>query len=82
MRGEPARAASLRAFWIETALDRLRRGAPGTYAYNVFSVSGADLQRLQELYRDYHEQMRAIIAKSAPEEHVVLWSGQLFALSR
>jgi transcriptional regulator with XRE-family HTH domain len=82
MRADPRRAEQLRAFWIETALDRLRSGSPGVYAYNVFSVSATDLERIRELYRSFHAQMRAIIAASTPEEHVVLWGAQLVALSR
>ena len=79
-RRDPRSTQALRRFWIEVAQQRLERGAPGIYSFNVCGVSRADLARLQALHDDYFRQMRAIVAASEPVEEVVLINTQLLAL--
>ena len=55
-------------------------GSAGSFAFNVFAVSTQDLERLRQLQRDYFNQLRAIVAESAPVERVVVANMQLFAL--
>lgn len=70
----------VKRWWAEVALGRLERPESGLFSYNVFAVSEADLQRIQELQLAYFRQMRAIVAQSEPSERVVLASLQLVAL--
>ena len=79
-RRDPQAAQSLKAFWAEFAAERSKQPRAGLFAYNVFSVSRADLVRLQELQRAYLREMRRVIAESEPSEAVALLSCQLFAL--
>jgi hypothetical protein len=57
-------------------------GEPGAglFAYNLFTVSLADLERIRELQRAFFRELRAIVAASRPEERVVIANLQLFAL--
>jgi hypothetical protein len=50
----------------------------GMFAYNLCSVSAADLQRIAELERDCLRQVRAIVASSTPAERVALIAVQVF----
>ncbi|HEY5960699.1 MAG TPA: hypothetical protein VIV60_29295, partial [Polyangiaceae bacterium] len=61
-------------------LDRLENGASGIFSYNVFAVSEKDLATINDLYRAYFRQIRAIIAQSEPSERVVVASMQLVPL--
>jgi transcriptional regulator with XRE-family HTH domain len=70
----------LKEFWSEVALRRLREGRPGLWSYNVFTVSEADLARLEELQRAYYRSLRALVAESEPAERVVLVNLQLVPL--
>lgn len=79
-RADPKRALQLKAWWLELAQLRLRAGTPGVWAYNLFSVSQADLTRLEELHRAYFREMQRIVSESTPGEHVALFCAQLFAL--
>lgn len=79
-RSDPERARQLKSWWLEVARDRLSQGTPGVWAYNLFSISGPDLSRLQELHRAYFREMQRIISESSPGEHVALFCAQLFAL--
>ena len=72
---------ALREFWAQTALSAMGEGKSQVASYNVFGVSDADLQRLRELWASYFRQMRTIIARSEPVEHVVLANFQLVGLS-
>ncbi len=72
----------VKRWWAEVALSRLQQPESGLFSYNVFAVSEADLQRIQELQLAYFRQMRAIIADSEPSERVVLLSLQLVALDK
>ncbi|MBN2196471.1 MAG: DUF4423 domain-containing protein [Polyangiaceae bacterium] len=73
-RSDPARSLRVKAWWTRLALDRVEAGCEHTLSYNLFSVSVADYHRIQELYRAFFQQMRAVIAESQPNERVVLFS--------
>jgi transcriptional regulator with XRE-family HTH domain len=79
-RRDPEAAQRLKAFWAALAAERSQAQRPGLFAYNVFAVSRADLERLQSLQRAYLNEMRTIIARSEPSEVVALANVQLFAL--
>ncbi len=70
----------LKEFWSEVALRRLRDGQPGLWSYNVFTVSEADLARLEDLQRAHYRSIRALVAASTPSERVVLVNLQLVPL--
>lgn len=70
----------VKRWWGRVALDRLEQPGSGLFSYNVFAVSEADLQRIQDLQRAYFRQMRNIIASSEPSERVVVASLQLVTL--
>jgi hypothetical protein len=82
MRGDPARSRQLTAWWSKVGLERLEQVAPGTFSYNLFSVSRADLERIRELYRASFREVRRIIAASEPAECVALMNVHLFELGR
>lgn len=70
-RRHPQAGQALKRWWADAARDRL--GAPTTSsAYNVFSVSEADLARIVDLYRATFASLRAIVAASRPGERLVL----------
>ena len=79
-RRDPSAAQGLKAFWAKLAAERTEARRPGLFAYNVFAVSRADLERLQALQRAYLNEMRTIIARSQPSELVALANFQLFSL--
>jgi hypothetical protein len=74
------KARSLQAFWLETALARQRAQHPGVYAYNLFSISEADHQRLLQLHQAFFSDMRRLVAASEPCERVLLFATQFIAL--
>lgn len=59
---------------------RLAAGGAGAFAFNVFTVSSADLERLRQLQRDYFGQLRAIVAESQPAERLAVVNLHLFEL--
>lgn len=79
-RRDPRSEVDVRAWWAEVALERLRAGEEGIFSYNVFAVSEADFQRINDLYRATFRQVRSIIGQSEPSERVVLFSLQLLPL--
>jgi DNA-binding phage protein len=79
-RRDPAAERQVKRWWSEVALNRLDQGASGISSYNVFAVSEKDLATINDLYRAYFRQIRAIIAQSEPSERVVLASMQLVPL--
>lgn len=79
-RHDPERAQAVKAFWARAAVERLAAGAEGTFSYNVFSVSRADLERIRALHRAYFRELRAIVAESQPAECVALASVNLLEL--
>lgn len=80
-RRAPEVARRLRVFWSQVAKERLVAGSEGLFAYNVFSVSEADLEQIRALHKAYFQEVRAIIAKSSPVERVALLNMQLLSLN-
>jgi hypothetical protein len=80
-RRAPEVAQRLRVFWSQVATERLTRGGEGLFAYNVFSVSNADLERIRELHKAYYQEVRAIVAGSDPVDRVALINLQLVPLN-
>jgi hypothetical protein len=80
-RADPVRSRALRAFWARVAADRLVAGKDGEFAFNLFGVSSADLEALRNLQRVYFQEIRSIVARSEPVEHVVLTNVQLIPLA-
>ncbi len=79
-RADPARDRDLKAWWAERALERLSRGSPGLFAFNLSAVSRGDLERLQQIQRRAYREMSQIISDSEHAECVVLHSASLLAL--
>jgi hypothetical protein len=79
-RGDPARSRRLKAFWTNVALERLEAGNDGTFSYNLFSVSHADLERIRELHRGFFRELRRIVAASEPAECIALANVHLLEL--
>jgi len=75
------RALGLKLAWTETALARMRRGAPGNYGYSVFAITKHDLRRLRDVHLEYVRAMQTIIAGSKPGECVGLYCAQLLDLA-
>jgi transcriptional regulator with XRE-family HTH domain len=79
-RSDPVRSRELRAFFSRVAADRLVAGAEGDFSFNLFSVSAPDLERLRALQHAYFQELRSIVARSEPPEHIVLTNIQLLPL--
>ena len=79
-RADPNATRHLAGFWMQLGAERVRSHAPGSFAFNVFGVSHADLERLRQLQRDYFAELRSIIARSEPTEHVAVATFQLYPL--
>ena len=82
LRSEESRLRELKAFWLGVAKGRLEAGAPGTFGFNVFACSQADLVAVREMHLQYYQQAQALIARSEPSECVALFSTQLVRLDR
>ena len=65
----------------QTALDRMRAGAQGSFGYSLFAVSRRDLAKLQSLHLQYVRAMQDVIASSVPSDCVGLYCAQLLDLS-
>jgi hypothetical protein len=63
--------------WAEVALERLRRGEPDWFAYNVISVSHADSERIESVLRAAYREIRGIVKDSAPCERAAVLTMQL-----
>jgi DNA-binding phage protein len=81
-RGDRARSRRTTAWWSRVGLERLEAAVPGTFSFNLFAVSRADLERIRELYRAFFRESRRIIAASEPSECVALMNVHLFELGR
>jgi transcriptional regulator with XRE-family HTH domain len=79
-RRDPERSRRVKAWWADVARERLLRGVEGTFSYNLFSVSRADLERIQELHRGYFRELRRIVADSEPSECIALATVHLLEL--
>jgi Domain of unknown function (DUF4423) len=78
-RRDPDAARRLRAWWLRRGAARIESGERGLM-YNVLGVSSADLLRLRELQKAYLTEVRAIVARSEPVQHVVLAADLLLEL--
>jgi hypothetical protein len=76
------RRQALRAFWANTAIQRLSAGEPGVFAYNLFAIAESELERLTELHNEFFAKMRALVAASTPSERIVLFATQIVPLDR
>ncbi|MEO7035176.1 MAG: DUF4423 domain-containing protein, partial [Polyangiaceae bacterium] len=70
-----------RAWWLGQAASRIGSGHRGMM-YNLFGVSTADLARLRDLQRAYLSELRSIVARSEPVQHVVLAADLLLDLTQ
>lgn len=70
----------LAAWCADQGSARLVEAGRGNFAFNLFSVSSADYERLRQLQREYFAQLRDIVSKSSPAERVAVVNMQLFAL--
>ena len=50
-RRDAAAARRVKAWWMKVASDRMEAGSDGAFSYNVFAVSAADLERVNDLHR-------------------------------
>jgi DNA-binding phage protein len=80
-RAAPERSREVKDWWTRVALDRIRAGDGLIFSYNLFSVSSADLDRIQQAFRAFYQQMRTIIAESEPNQQVVLFGAQMVPLA-
>jgi hypothetical protein len=81
-RGDPAALRGLLSHWSEVALRRVGQGHGNDFfAYNVLSVSHADLARIRELLRSSYREIRSIVAASEPAETAAVLNLQLVELA-
>jgi transcriptional regulator with XRE-family HTH domain len=71
---------ALRAFWSNTAVERLTRGDAGVFGFNVFAIAEADIEKLTALYVEFFGKMRALVDASKPSERVLLFATQIVGL--
>jgi transcriptional regulator with XRE-family HTH domain len=77
-RADPEAVRQLMAHWSEVALGRFGSlRDTDLFAYNVLSVSSADLRRIRELLRSTYREIRSIVAASQPCETAALINVQL-----
>jgi DNA-binding transcriptional ArsR family regulator len=76
----PEAAQRLREFWAREAVERVKAQPTAAFAYNLFTVSLADLERIRALHRSYFRELRAIVAQSEPAEAVALVTMSLVEL--
>lgn len=79
-RPNPEVGRRLKVHWSRVAAERIERGDPGQFSYNVFTVAKADFERIRQAHLDYFHALRAIVAESEPGEVVAVANVQLFAL--
>jgi hypothetical protein len=81
-RTDPAAGKRLKEWWAQVGIDFIRADRPGLFSFNVFSISAADLARLEDMHRSYYRTLRAVVAASEPPERVVVANLQLFPLDQ
>ena len=79
-RSDPQKSRDLRAHFIEQAKAALLAEQDGIFGYNLFSISRKDLERVRAIHGRYFQEINELIAQSSPNEEVVLFSTQLFAI--
>ena len=78
-RGRPGATLRLRRHWATVGAERLASPGPrDLFAYNVFSVSRPDFERIRVLGQQYFREVRAIVAASPVSELAGLLTVQLF----
>ena len=80
-RPNPEAARRLREFWAVQAAERVKAQPSAAFAYNLFTVSSADFERIRALHRAYFRELRAIVAQSEPAETVALVTMSLVELT-
>jgi hypothetical protein len=80
-RRDPAKALALRRFWTQVALERAGRRDDDVFAFNLGTVSLADLERIRDLHRRYFAELRAIVGASQPAEALLLANVQLVRIA-
>ena len=73
----------LKRHWAQVALDRMGASpvAGAFFSYNLFAISGEDLERIRQLHVEYFERVRNIIAGCKSSERIVLINQQLVPLA-
>ena len=71
-RPNPEAARRLREFWAQQAVEHVKAQPAAAFAYNLFAVSHADLDRIRALHRSYFRELRAIVAQSKPAQALAL----------
>jgi transcriptional regulator with XRE-family HTH domain len=81
-RADPDAVRQLMEHWSGVALSRFgARRQTDLFAYNVLSVSNADLSRIRELLRSTYREIRSIVAASEPSETAALINLHLVGLA-
>ncbi len=77
-RAAPEQVNRLKAHWTEVGRERLKSPREADWlAYNVFSCSADDLERIREVLRRAFREVRAIAADSQPADAAALLNLQL-----
>jgi hypothetical protein len=61
-----------KSFWSSQAIERFHERSPGMFSHNLFTVSEADFERIQDMHRAYYRAVRSVVAESTPGERIVL----------
>jgi DNA-binding transcriptional regulator YiaG len=72
-RSTPEAGRQLRRHWLSAVLDRARSPHPSDWAaYNVMSLSRADLEHVRERLKASYRELRSVVSASTPAEEVAL----------
>jgi len=72
-RSTPEAGRQLRRHWLSAVLDRARAPHPSDWAaYNVMSLSRADLEHVRERLKASYRELRSVVSASTPAEEVAL----------
>lgn len=74
------RGLELRRFWAGVNRERTRSGPGCSGAWNLFTVSSADLSRIKTLQREYYRALRTVVAETEAMDHLVLANMQVVVL--
>jgi transcriptional regulator with XRE-family HTH domain len=80
-RRDATKAAALRRFWTQVALERAGHRDDDVFAFNLGTIALHDLPRIQDLHRRYFAELRAIVAASEPAEALLLANVQLVRMA-
>lgn len=77
-RGDPTALNRVKQHWAEVAAARSVDPRPDDFfAYNVMSLSAADLARVRQCMQSAFREVRSIVAASEPAERIALLNVQL-----